>query len=89
VLYRAACELLVNTLKHALASEVRLILDQKNGYLELFFSDNGVGFNPDEIKERGTGLANISTRIRSLNGQFELKSAVGKGMQVKIRVMAK
>ena len=80
IMYRVACELVTNSLKHSGCSEIRLSLSIAGDELELQYSDNGRGFNPQAMMDCGMGLSNINSRINSLNGEFDIRSSRGRGM---------
>lgn len=86
ILYRVACELVTNSLKHSGCSEIRLTLSATGDILELQYSDNGRGFNPQAMMDCGMGLSNINSRINSLNGEFDIRSSKGKGMTATVKV---
>jgi len=80
MLYRVIQEMINNTLKHAQASEVSLVLDIRVNEVRIQYSDNGSGFNVDEVLKRKTlGLRSIESRIQFFDGEMEIKSTVGKG----------
>ena len=83
IFYRVACELIHNSLKHANCTEIHLSLTLGDRLLTLRYSDNGCGFDP-ATETHGMGLANIQSRINSLNGRVELTSAPGCGMKAVI-----
>ena len=86
ILYRVICELINNSLKHAACSSINLSLSQNGTELALDYTDDGRGFNPQAMMDCGMGLSNISSRINSLGGTFDIWSAKGKGMRAAIRV---
>ena len=86
IMYRLACELVTNSLKHSGCSEIRLTLSATGDLLEMQYSDNGRGFNPQAMMDCGMGLSNINSRINSLNGEFDIRSAKGKGMTATVKV---
>lgn len=90
ILYRIICELVANTIKHASASKVDINLFHRSGELELIYTDNGIGFNVEEIETTspGMGLSNIRSRIRSLNGSIDIFSQPEEGFNLKIIVSA-
>jgi len=90
ILYRIICELVANTMKHAAASKVDINLFHRNNELELIYTDNGIGFNVEEIESTspGMGLSNIRSRIRSLNGSIDFFSQPEEGFNLKIIVSA-
>ena len=86
ILYRVVCELINNSLKHADATHISVMLREESELLIVEYSDNGRGFNYSDVESSGMGLSNIRSRISSLNGKFELHSSIGKGMCVKVAV---
>lgn len=85
-MYRVVCELVTNSLKHSGCSEIRLSLSVSGDLLELQYTDNGRGFNPQAMMDCGMGLSNISSRINSLNGELDIRSAKGKGMRATVKI---
>ena len=53
IMYRVVCELVTNSLKHSGCSEIRLSLTSSGDILELQYSDNGRGFNPQAVMDCG------------------------------------
>ena len=86
IMYRVVCELVTNSLKHSGCSNIRLSLSIAGDILELQYSDNGRGFNPQAMMDCGMGLSNINSRVNSLNGQFDVRSTKGKGMTASVKV---
>ena len=86
ILYRVICELINNSLKHAACTSINLSLSQNGSELALDYTDDGRGFNPQAMMDCGMGLSNISSRINSLGGTFDISRAKGKGMRAAIRV---
>jgi signal transduction histidine kinase len=56
--------------------------------LQVNYSDDGFGFNYDEIikANKGIGLLNIQSRINSFGGVIQYKSNLNKGIEVHIDV---
>ena len=80
-LFRTAAELLVNVAKHSKSQNMHLLIGQKNDYLELTVSDDGVGFEPklvlangDSPDRMGLGLYSISERAKAINGKINIVS---------------
>ena len=86
ILYRVTCELINNSLKHADATEISILLSQERDLLIINYSDNGRGFVYSEEESRGLGLSNIRTRIASLNGKCDIVSSEGGGMSARVAV---
>jgi PAS domain S-box-containing protein len=84
--YRIITELINNTIKHAEATEIdiRIETDDNHEYLQLFYTDNGKGFDPDNIRRQrpGLGLFNIENRIETIGGTLTILSKPSGGMSV-------
>lgn len=82
VLYRVICELINNTLRHAVATRMTIDLQLEDGVLYLEYTDNGIGFDVAGVSAHvGMGLANMRYRLQSGNGDIEIVSEHGKGMR--------
>ena len=91
VIYRAVCELINNSILHSGASHIDVELNKHEKFVTLQFSDNGRGFDTSMLgKEdnKGMGLSNIETRVKSIDGVFILESNPGKGTSALIKVTA-
>lgn len=89
ILYRIVCELLNNSIRHANASRVDILLNALAGGLLLSYSDDGVGFDVQEVihgERKGMGFSNIISRIHSIKGSIDIDSEPGQGVKVVIRV---
>lgn len=89
VMYRSVCELINNTLKHSGASNIVIDLNIHGNFIILQYKDDGKGFETsmlDSEENMGMGLANIKTRVKSVNGIFVPESKKGEGMQVLIKI---
>lgn len=86
IMYRVVCELITNSLKHSGCSEIRLSLSVAGDTLEMQYSDNGRGFDPQAMMDCGMGLSNINSRVSSLNGTFDIRSSKGRGMCASVKV---
>lgn len=76
-------EVLHNILKHARATQVRILINEDPGCLTITIEDNGVGFDA-AIPSSGYGLSNLKTRASSIGATLEILSASEKGTRVKI-----
>ena len=84
-LYRIAQEQCANILKYAEASEVHLIVEEKNNGVEMSIQDNGKGMEIDK-KPNGIGLRNINSRLSIFNGNSQIISAPGKGFILNVYI---
>ena len=86
-LYRIAQEALNNSLKHSNASAVAVQLDTSSDVISLTVRDNGRGFSPEEIADKGgLGLVSIQERTQRLGGKAEIESAPGQGVTITVTI---
>lgn len=89
-MYRITTELIKNTLTYANASEIRIEFSyfEQNSVIEYSYSDNGMGFDLDQINKdkAGFGFISIKQRVEVMKGYLQIDSTRGKGMRVFIRV---
>jgi signal transduction histidine kinase len=88
--YRIMQECLSNVLKHAEASEAKVIVRRSGTRLRLTVSDNGKGFTASgahtEARKGGFGLISISERVQLFAGKLEIQSAPTKGATINIDI---
>jgi signal transduction histidine kinase len=78
-LYRIAQEALHNTVKHANASKVDLVLRRTASEVILEVCDDGVGFDPTGNFPGHLGLRSMQERVSHLGGMLQIESAPGQG----------
>jgi signal transduction histidine kinase len=89
-IYRIICELIQNTVKHAMASNVSLLIHYEDNNMVIQYFDDGVGFDPgDSGKMNGMGISNMYSRLKALNGGIEFKRIMPKGMMTSITLKTK
>jgi signal transduction histidine kinase len=91
ILFRNIRELLTNTIKHANAKSVSILLEGTAGQLTVTIQDNGRGFDPDDSLSGansggGYGLFSIHERMSDLGGSFEIVSLPGMGCKAVLNV---
>lgn len=79
--YRILQESLTNTIRHAKATEVKVLLSCDHDSMRLEVVDNGIGFEPEMMK-KATGLTGMRERALALGGDFFIESGPGKGTQI-------
>jgi signal transduction histidine kinase len=89
VLFQAVRELLVNVVKHAQASSVKVSIRRDGGCIRISIEDNGVGFDASRIGPNLSGantfgLFNIRERLKHLGGHLEIESGHGDGTSVTV-----
>jgi signal transduction histidine kinase len=91
--YRIIQEALTNVARHARATECRVLLQRLPTTILLTIEDNGVGFNPAEVRDRdvrrGLGLIGIRERASELLGTLRIDSEPGRGTRVLVELPAR
>ncbi|MBC5863952.1 sensor histidine kinase [Flavobacterium turcicum] len=81
--FRILQELMNNSLRHGKATQINLVLEEKNGKKHGLYSDNGVGFDQKSFEnQKGLGMKNIESRVAFLNGNLQLQSGINEGVKV-------
>lgn len=80
-IYRIIQEFTNNTLKHAQASKLTILIKEQHNTLHIKLNDNGIGFDM-ATGSRGHGLYNMEKRCQELNGEIKMESEPGKGTSV-------
>ncbi|MCF8063739.1 MAG: PAS domain S-box protein [Desulfarculaceae bacterium] len=87
-LFRAVSELLLNAAKHARAQKVEIGIKADGRELTITVGDDGVGFDPAQHQDAGTGLGLFSLRERLdlLGGRLDISSPSRGGSLARITV---
>jgi len=79
-------EAVSNALRHGSATELTLTLRATEGVGVVYeVQDDGRGFDPAQTRQ-GSGLANIAARAREMRADFTLRSTLGKGTRLVLRI---
>jgi signal transduction histidine kinase/ligand-binding sensor domain-containing protein len=87
-IYRICQELINNTIKHAAAKNIYIVIINRNEKLILLYEDDGKGYDYNTMK-RGYGLFNIEALTKAIRAELDIDSAVGKGVAVTISINLK
>jgi signal transduction histidine kinase len=88
-LLRIVQEALANVRKHAQARHAEVDLEVRDGNLLLTVADDGVGFNPGELRRSEFprfGLSTMRERAESVGGRFEIGSSPSGGTRIKLEL---
>jgi signal transduction histidine kinase len=66
-------EALHNIVKHAQASHVEITFEQKE-HLHVIVTDNGKGFNAEEVRPFANGISNMKKRIQDIGGHLTIRN---------------
>ncbi len=88
-LYRILQEIILNTVKHAHATELNIEFSKEDNHLLIRTADNGIGYDTYAIRENhkmGLGLLGIQSRIEYLHGTMVASDEIEKGTRYNIRI---
>jgi PAS domain S-box-containing protein len=86
--YRVTQEALHNIARHSGATHALITLKQIDGNLELSVSDDGRGFEPEQVKASGQGLGLISMeeRVHFAGGTLRIEAIPNQGTTLRVQV---
>ena len=89
--FRIVQEAVHNVVKHAGASEVRVVLAVEGGTLRIEITDDGAGFNVEQVLreksgKQSLGILGIQERTSLLHGTFTIESQPGSGTRITVTV---
>ncbi|MCI1858445.1 MAG: sensor histidine kinase [Sporolactobacillus sp.] len=85
-LFRILQESVSNTLRHAKAQSLDVLLIRREQLVILRVSDDGIGFRTGEAKPGSYGLQNMHERAAQIGGILKLVSVPGKGTSLEVKV---
>jgi PAS domain S-box-containing protein len=86
-LYRITQEALHNVVKHSGAARATVTLRSESGEIVLSIVDNGLGFDPIEVRQKDAlGLVSMRERARLVQAQLVVFSKPGAGTTVEVRL---
>jgi signal transduction histidine kinase len=83
-IFRVIQEALRNAYRHANASQVDVVIEEQENYLQFSVIDNGNGLNIEQVgkAKKNLGLARMVDYAELLNGKFKILSEADHGTQV-------
>jgi len=85
-LFRILQESLSNTLRHAKASQLQVLLIERDDTVILRVEDNGIGFKLEQVKTSSYGMQNMRERAYEVGGTFKVISVPGEGTKLEVKV---
>jgi signal transduction histidine kinase len=79
--YYVVSEALTNSIRHAAASHVDVVVEERQRTLRVWVRDDGVG---GADPRRGSGLTGLRDRIEALSGSIEVTSPAGEGTTIEV-----
>jgi two-component system, NarL family, sensor histidine kinase LiaS len=85
-LFRILQESVSNTLRHAKAEELEVLLIKRDDKVIMRIVDDGIGFNVEEAKAGSYGLQNMHERAGEIGGTLKIVSVENKGTRLEVKV---
>jgi two-component system, NarL family, sensor histidine kinase ComP len=87
-LYHVTQELLANAGKHSHATKIEFMISSIDDTIYFSYQDDGVGMDIEQSVDsfKHIGLSGIKTRVDSIEGEMEMYSAHGKGVNLLITI---
>jgi len=86
-LYRIAEQAITNVAQHANATHMRVRLTREDRRLEMRISDDGCGFDPENVEREGRyGIQGMRERAKMIGGDLEIISQPGEGTSIQLIV---
>jgi NarL family two-component system sensor histidine kinase LiaS len=85
-LFRILQESVSNTLRHAKATILEVLLIQRDGFIILRVVDDGIGFDVNHSKSGSYGLQNMYERAAEIGGTLKIISLKNKGTRLEVKV---
>lgn len=77
-------EALNNILKYADAKKVEMNIKKEGSFVLISITDDGLGFDLNEAKNKGHGLTNMRKRAEEIDAEFKIETASGKGTTINL-----
>jgi len=89
-IFRIIQEIIHNTIKHAHATQLQIVLTRENGFYLVLVKENGIGFDVKKARNESTGLGMKSLAIRTdiLRGSLSIDSVPGQGTNYFVKIPA-
>ncbi|PZX08278.1 two-component system sensor histidine kinase DegS [Psychrobacillus insolitus] len=88
-IFRLVQECLTNGTKHGKFSEAWVKIEWLKQKINIIVKDNGVGFDPNIVKEKSFGLIGMRERVELLNGTMKVISFPGNGTTILFSIPTK
>ncbi|NMD69751.1 sensor histidine kinase [Bacillus sp. DNRA2] len=85
-LFRILQESVSNTLRHAKASKLDVLLIERDDFIILRVADDGIGFDVENRKAGSYGLQNIYERALEIGGTIKIISLPNKGTRLEVKI---
>lgn len=81
-IYRVVQEFITNSLRHGKSETVQIKAFQNEGVYNFVISDNGIGFELENVK-LGRGIRNMESRLKAIDARYSLLGKKGEGAELR------
>ncbi|KGX86835.1 sensor histidine kinase [Pontibacillus litoralis] len=85
-LFRILQEAISNTLRHANAEALHVMLIKRDTFIILRIVDDGIGFDVEQEKTSSYGLHNMQERAIEIGGNIKVVSVLREGTRIEVKV---
>ncbi len=85
-IYYVLLELINNTIKHAEAGHIMVQLSQIEEEINVFYEDDGKGFDMANNIAKGMGMRSVQARMKAINGKVFITSKLGEGLNAVLTI---
>ncbi|MGM8212011.1 sensor histidine kinase [Virgibacillus sp. W0430] len=85
-LFRITQESISNTLRHAQASMLHIMLIERDGFIIFRVVDNGLGFDMKTVRTSSYGLESMKERTFEIGGTFKVISLPNQGTRIEVKI---
>lgn len=85
-LFRILQESISNTLRHAKASKLEVLMIKRDDFVILRIVDDGIGFEVDDTRAGSYGMQNMHERALEVGGTLKVISVKNKGTRLEVKV---
>jgi NarL family two-component system sensor histidine kinase LiaS len=75
-----------NTLRHAKATSLDVLLIKRNDLVIMRIVDDGIGFQTEETKAGSYGMQNMQERALEIGGTLKIVSVKNNGTRLEVKV---
>ena len=84
IIFRIIQEFFSNTIKHAKAEIIKVVLDYSPSELIIHLADDGRGFDNEKVI-KNSGLINMNSRAEMINATVNIETAPEKGVSLQLK----
>ncbi|MED4701931.1 sensor histidine kinase [Lysinibacillus capsici] len=88
-IFRSVQECVTNAMKHGKCKDIWVKLEWLKDAVNIVVKDDGIGFDPQVVKDHSFGILGMKERIEILNGTITISSEINRGTTVLFKIPLK